>query len=239
MLMRCDVKFDISLQGRNLNTIIGRAAHIEFLKTDIFAKFIIFQDLRFANAEIAQRFKELVTHKNFTRRASEDRCIALSIIAERTKLTVEDVEYLLMKSLCSSIRRQVYCIEYNCRKDKTHIEHHRCIPLSIIAERTKLKVEDVEYLLMKSLCVIEHHRCIPLSIIAERTKLKVEDVEYLLMKSLCSSIRRQVYYIEVLPVFESEPFKRQDHWTLSLNIETLCGSKRQLLFVAVILAVSW
>ncbi|KAM7507257.1 hypothetical protein LguiA_017710 [Lonicera macranthoides] len=32
-------------------------------------------------------------------RASEDRTIPLNIIAERTKLTVEDVEYLLMKSL--------------------------------------------------------------------------------------------------------------------------------------------
>ncbi|CAK9153247.1 unnamed protein product [Ilex paraguariensis] len=32
-------------------------------------------------------------------RPSEDRTIPLSIIAERTKLTVEDVEYLLMKSL--------------------------------------------------------------------------------------------------------------------------------------------
>ncbi|MFS7989048.1 putative protein alpha/Beta hydrolase [Helianthus anomalus] len=39
--MRCDVNFDASLQGRNLNTIIGRAAHIEFLETDIFAKFIM------------------------------------------------------------------------------------------------------------------------------------------------------------------------------------------------------
>ncbi|KAI7727990.1 hypothetical protein M8C21_006057 [Ambrosia artemisiifolia] len=39
--MRCDVNFDTSLQGRNLNTIIGRAAHIEFLETDIFAKFIM------------------------------------------------------------------------------------------------------------------------------------------------------------------------------------------------------
>lgn len=33
------------------------------------------------------------------RRPSEDRTIPLSIIAERTRLTVEDVEYLLMKSL--------------------------------------------------------------------------------------------------------------------------------------------
>lgn len=35
-------------------------------------------------------------------RPSEDRTIPLSIIAERTKLTVEDVEYLLMKSLSVS-----------------------------------------------------------------------------------------------------------------------------------------
>lgn len=36
-------------------------------------------------------------------RPSEDRTIPLSIIAERTKLTVEDVEYLLMKSLSVSL----------------------------------------------------------------------------------------------------------------------------------------
>uniref|UniRef100_A0A5B7C301 DUF676 domain-containing protein n=1 Tax=Davidia involucrata TaxID=16924 RepID=A0A5B7C301_DAVIN len=41
MFMRCDVNFDTSSQGRNLNTIIGRAAHIEFLETDIFARFIM------------------------------------------------------------------------------------------------------------------------------------------------------------------------------------------------------
>ena len=41
VFMRCDVNFDQSTQGRNLNTIIGRAAHIEFLETDIFAKFIM------------------------------------------------------------------------------------------------------------------------------------------------------------------------------------------------------
>lgn len=35
-------------------------------------------------------------------RPSEDRTIPLSVIAERTKLTVEDVEYLLMKSLSVS-----------------------------------------------------------------------------------------------------------------------------------------
>ncbi|XP_020527412.1 protein FAM135B isoform X2 [Amborella trichopoda] len=39
--VRCDVNFDTSSQGRNLNTMIGRAAHIEFLETDIFAKFIM------------------------------------------------------------------------------------------------------------------------------------------------------------------------------------------------------
>ncbi|XP_057958995.1 uncharacterized protein LOC131151678 isoform X1 [Malania oleifera] len=41
MFMRCDVNFDTSSQGRNLNTIIGRAAHIEFLESDIFARFIM------------------------------------------------------------------------------------------------------------------------------------------------------------------------------------------------------
>lgn len=45
--MRCDVNFDQSNHGRSLNTMIGRAAHIEFLETDIYAKFIMwsFPDL--------------------------------------------------------------------------------------------------------------------------------------------------------------------------------------------------
>ncbi|KAL0342774.1 UNVERIFIED_CONTAM: hypothetical protein Scaly_1940000 [Sesamum calycinum] len=47
VFMRCDVNFDVTLQGKNLNTIIGRAAHIEFLETDVFASFIMwsFPDL--------------------------------------------------------------------------------------------------------------------------------------------------------------------------------------------------
>ncbi|XP_010241697.1 PREDICTED: protein FAM135B-like isoform X2 [Nelumbo nucifera] len=47
IFMRCDVNFDTTSQGRNLNTFIGRAAHIEFLESDIFARFIMwsFQEL--------------------------------------------------------------------------------------------------------------------------------------------------------------------------------------------------
>lgn len=41
VFMRCDVNFNMTSHGRNLNTFIGRAAHIEFLETDIFAKFIM------------------------------------------------------------------------------------------------------------------------------------------------------------------------------------------------------
>lgn len=41
VFMRCDVNFDTSSYGKNLNTIIGRAAHIEFLESDTFAKFIM------------------------------------------------------------------------------------------------------------------------------------------------------------------------------------------------------
>ncbi|KAK7352933.1 hypothetical protein VNO80_18364 [Phaseolus coccineus] len=41
VFMRCDVNFDPSTQGKNLDSIIGRAAHIEFLDSDIFAKFIM------------------------------------------------------------------------------------------------------------------------------------------------------------------------------------------------------
>ncbi|KAL2655698.1 hypothetical protein AAZV13_04G080500 [Glycine max] len=47
VFMRCDVNFDASTQGKNLDSIIGRAAHIEFLDSDIFARFIMwsFPDL--------------------------------------------------------------------------------------------------------------------------------------------------------------------------------------------------
>ncbi|XP_025828190.1 protein FAM135B-like [Panicum hallii] len=41
VFMRCDVNFDQSTQGRNLNTMIGRAAHIEFLENDVYARFIM------------------------------------------------------------------------------------------------------------------------------------------------------------------------------------------------------
>ncbi|KAK7282940.1 hypothetical protein RIF29_12075 [Crotalaria pallida] len=41
VFMRCDVNFDAAAYGKNLNSFIGRAAHIEFLESDIFAKFII------------------------------------------------------------------------------------------------------------------------------------------------------------------------------------------------------
>ncbi|KAK4770497.1 hypothetical protein SAY87_031029 [Trapa incisa] len=41
VFMRCDVNFDSSLHGRNLNSFIGRAAHIEFLESDLFARFIM------------------------------------------------------------------------------------------------------------------------------------------------------------------------------------------------------
>ena len=41
VFMRCDVNFDTSAYGKNLNTIIGRAAHIEFLESDFFARFIM------------------------------------------------------------------------------------------------------------------------------------------------------------------------------------------------------
>ncbi|XP_057417136.1 uncharacterized protein LOC130711495 [Lotus japonicus] len=41
VFMRCDVNFDASAYGKNLNSYIGRVAHVEFLDTDIFAKFIM------------------------------------------------------------------------------------------------------------------------------------------------------------------------------------------------------
>lgn len=41
VFMRCDVNFDMTAYGKNFNTMIGRAAHIEFLESEIFAKFIM------------------------------------------------------------------------------------------------------------------------------------------------------------------------------------------------------
>ncbi|KAG8491923.1 hypothetical protein CXB51_015287 [Gossypium anomalum] len=39
VFVRCDINFNTSSHGRNLDTLIGRAAHIEFLESDIFARF--------------------------------------------------------------------------------------------------------------------------------------------------------------------------------------------------------
>ncbi|KAI4337548.1 hypothetical protein L6164_015948 [Bauhinia variegata] len=41
MFMRCDVNFDASAYGKNLDSFIGRAAHIDFLESDIFARFLM------------------------------------------------------------------------------------------------------------------------------------------------------------------------------------------------------
>ncbi|XP_014504647.1 protein FAM135B isoform X2 [Vigna radiata var. radiata] len=41
VFIRCDVNFDATSYGKNLNSMIGRAAHIEFLESDIFARFIM------------------------------------------------------------------------------------------------------------------------------------------------------------------------------------------------------
>ncbi|KAL5844605.1 hypothetical protein ACOSQ4_010563 [Xanthoceras sorbifolium] len=41
VFMRCDVNFDTSAYGKNFNSIIGRAAHIDFLESDTFAKFVM------------------------------------------------------------------------------------------------------------------------------------------------------------------------------------------------------
>ncbi|KAK7311739.1 hypothetical protein RJT34_10059 [Clitoria ternatea] len=47
VFMRCDVNFDSSSRAKNLDTMIGRAAHIEFLDSDVFARLIMwsFPDL--------------------------------------------------------------------------------------------------------------------------------------------------------------------------------------------------
>ena len=54
-------------------------------------------------------------------RPSEDGTIPLNIIAEGTKLSVEDVEYLLMKSL--SVSPCISEISMNCKMFKIHFEH--------------------------------------------------------------------------------------------------------------------
>ncbi|KAL1336304.1 hypothetical protein HN51_030690 [Arachis hypogaea] len=41
VVMRFDINFDTSSYGRNLNSFLGRAAHIDFLERDIFIKFIM------------------------------------------------------------------------------------------------------------------------------------------------------------------------------------------------------
>ncbi|CAM0874593.1 unnamed protein product [Alopecurus aequalis] len=41
VFMRCDVNFDQSAQRRDLNSFVGRAAHVEFLENDLYARFIM------------------------------------------------------------------------------------------------------------------------------------------------------------------------------------------------------
>lgn len=41
VFMRCDVNFDTAVFGKNLDSFIGRTAHIEFLESDIYARFIM------------------------------------------------------------------------------------------------------------------------------------------------------------------------------------------------------
>lgn len=50
-------------------------------------------------------FVELMNHVLPASRSSDDRTIPLSVIADRTRLTIEDVEYLLMKSLSVSMQK--------------------------------------------------------------------------------------------------------------------------------------
>eukprot|EP00897_Mesotaenium_endlicherianum_P004677 jgi/Mesen1/4237/ME000022S03524 len=42
-LVRCDVNFDVSAQGRNFNNFIGRTAHIDFLETDAYTRFVLWR----------------------------------------------------------------------------------------------------------------------------------------------------------------------------------------------------
>lgn len=41
LFLRCDVNFDTSSQARTLNNFIGRTAHIEFLETCTYARFLM------------------------------------------------------------------------------------------------------------------------------------------------------------------------------------------------------
>ena len=66
VFMRCDVNFDTSSYGKNLNTIIGRAAHIEFLESDTFAKFIMW-----SFPELFQWSKSLVDSRSQSRMETE------------------------------------------------------------------------------------------------------------------------------------------------------------------------
>lgn len=41
VFLRCDVNFNAASYGKNMNSFIGRAAHIEFLESDIFVRFLM------------------------------------------------------------------------------------------------------------------------------------------------------------------------------------------------------
>lgn len=64
---------------------------------------IIFRYVKLFLSAIKKQLCRSVRFLFLCSRASEDRTIPLNVIADRTKLSVEDVEYLLMKSLSVSL----------------------------------------------------------------------------------------------------------------------------------------
>ncbi|KAL6314931.1 hypothetical protein AAG906_029150 [Vitis piasezkii] len=101
----------------------------------------------------------IVYYFSITSQAREPKCFAMTIEGS-TILLISEVARL--NSLKKYFEREYHCkseIPANSRKGIPYVGGNRpsedgTIPLNIIAEGTKLSVEDVEYLLMESLSVI-------------------------------------------------------------------------------------
>ncbi|KAF2315573.1 hypothetical protein GH714_040082 [Hevea brasiliensis] len=103
---KLDLAFDLSLSallGDNIYNFGELLAH-PVINSLLEHKWRLYYILQAFNSG------DLVRYQNCVVRPAEDRTIPLSVIAERTKLSIEDVEHLLMKSLSvSSFDFGSYC----------------------------------------------------------------------------------------------------------------------------------
>ncbi|PNY13108.1 hypothetical protein L195_g009756, partial [Trifolium pratense] len=92
VIMRCDVNFNASSYGRNLNTLIGRAAHIEFLESDIFAKTRAFGEQGVAKLNLTHECMYLVSTSSMYREQKHEVYYICSMFIYRIEARLRNLE---------------------------------------------------------------------------------------------------------------------------------------------------